>query len=365
MPSSLRYRAAAALLSCLCAAAAAAPAAQAAGTPVAADDRPAPVSLTTLGTMTWGFYDPAVTTTWPAESAQVAAAMQQAVDDYNTVAAYSTFVPVTYNPGVPTAEASYGGSISFGGLRSARTAHHELSHFLGMQPWVDGGRARWSTLCENGWADTTALRRMRLFKGPTAGIGCSNDSGHFWDYGLNFDGEWNWLSKGRNIAMVGAMRADLGLSDGSTPAPRRYRLTNRLTGRLAADPRGVEGAAAVSAPSTVATTQQWVLSFADGFVRVKNLASGRFLDGSGRAATLVRVGAARTTWEMLPTTQGWFQLRNRASNRCLANPVPDTRLLVVPCGTSPESPPAAAQWHLARVPVVARGGALVAAESGH
>ncbi len=316
-----------------------------------AEQSATPVDPTMLGSMSWGFYDDSLTRA-PNEAGQVRDGMNQAINDYNTVADYSNYVPVSYQPGVPTAQANYNGSIQFGGLRNGRTAHHELSHFMGMQPWVNGGKASWGDLCSSGWANTSALKRMRLYyNNPTTGIGCSMDNGHFWDYGLNQDGEWNWLSKGRNVGMVGAMRGDLGLSDGSTPAPRDARVFSRSTNQMASDGYVTNGGAAVGARSTVSTQQTWTLEFGDGFVRFKGKASGRYLTASGAAATLVggTPGNAQT-WEMAPTTDGYFQLRNLATDTCLRAPGADAALTVSGCDGNPDAPAAALQWHLAKVP---------------
>ena len=171
------------------------------------------IQLVVLGSMTWGFYD-AVQQSYPNEAADVTNAMNEAINNYNTVASYSDHVPVTYVTwGGVTAQANWGGSIQFGYMRSGRTAMHETSHFMGMYAWANGAKGWWRDLCNGGWQGSIGKARMQSFK-PGEGIGCSQDSGHFWDYGLNQEGEYHWLSRGRNVAMVGAMRADIGLSDG-------------------------------------------------------------------------------------------------------------------------------------------------------
>lgn len=352
MPRPIRKRVGALLICASAFGAAAAPVAQA-DTTGGSSQSPAAVVPTLLGSMTWGFYDPSVLTTWPNETNDVRVAMNQAINDYNTVARYGNYVPVTFNPGIPTAEASYNGSVGFGGIRNARAAQHELAHFMGMQGWVNGGKSTPDDLCRNGWANTLAIARMRLYTGdPNAGIGCSLGTAHFWDYGLNYDNEWNWLSKGRNVGIVGAMRADIGLSDGSALAPENFRVASRSTGQVAADQNLSAGGAAVGAPSTVATQQTWTIEFVNGLVRLKNLASGRYLDGSGATAKLTGTatpGAAQT-WEMAPSTDGYFQLRNQQSNQCLRAPSADAALTIVGCDGNPDAPATALQWRLAKVP---------------
>lgn len=317
-----------------------------------ADEKAAPVKLATLGSMTWGFYDAAAVTAYPTESAQIADAMNQTINNYNTVAAYTTNVGVTYVTwGGVTAQATFNGGIQFGYMRSGRTAQHELSHVMGMYTWAWGGKSNWRDLCVAGWQNTIALARMRTFK-PTDGIGCSADVGHFWDYGLNQDGEYNWLSKGRNIAMVGAMRADMGLSDGSTLPNALYRLVSKTTGTPVADKISADAGEVIEATSTVSRKQAWDISFNGGYIRLKNLASQRYLDGSGGTATMVTASApgATQTWEMIPTSNGYFMLRNQGTDMCLkstGNTTPGASLQLAACDTN-WTPASNFEFHLAQ-----------------
>jgi Ricin-type beta-trefoil lectin domain/Ricin-type beta-trefoil lectin domain-like len=315
-----------------------------------ADETAASVKLVTLGSMTWSFYDSAAVASYPNESKEVANAMTQAINNYNTMAAYSGNVAVTYVTwsGL-TAQASYQGSIQFGYLRSTRTAHHELGHYMGMQPWVNGGKTTWGSLCNGGWQGAIGQARMRSFK-PNDGIGCSGDNGHFWDYGMNQDNEFNWLSKGRNIAMVGAIRADIGLSDGSTLPDKPYRLVSRATGTPVADKNAIESGEVIEATSTVSSKQVWTISFNGGYLRFKNAASNRYLDGSGGNALMVSAApSAAQTWEMIPTSAGYFMLRNQGTDKCLksvSKTTPGASLQVASCDTAWE-PAADFQFHLA------------------
>jgi Bacterial Ig domain/Ricin-type beta-trefoil lectin domain-like len=326
-----------------------------AASPGGADAPPVAPQPVTLGSMTWSFYED-VQKTYPTEAAQVADAMKQAINNYNTLAAYSGNVPVTYVTwGGVTAQASYQGSIQFGYMRSGRTAQHELSHFIGMQPWVNGGKANWGSYCNGGWSGPIGLARMNSFK-PGEGIGCSGDVGHFWDYGLNQDAEYNWLSKGRNVAMVGALRADVGLSDGSTLPEKAYRLVSRSTGTSVADRATVESGETIDAASTQSTQQIWLMTLNGGYMRLKNQASQRVLDGGGTAPVLVSTPASATAsaWEMIPTSDGHFMLRNQQSNKCLQSAGSGAPLQLADCDTS-WSPAASFEFTLASAPPVGTG----------
>ena len=69
------------------------------------------------------------------------AAIQLVVNRYN---AYGDFgnanVYVYYNAGIPTAQASYNGSIGFGGTYpNERVMAHEMAHYLGLPSGNWGG----------------------------------------------------------------------------------------------------------------------------------------------------------------------------------------------------------------------------------
>jgi autotransporter-associated beta strand protein len=144
---------------------------------------------------------------WPNAAQRTAAvnAMQSVVSRYN---AYGDFgnanVYVYYNAGIPTAQANYLGSIGFGGTYpNERVAMHELAHYLGSgtfgTPW-DGPRGE---------------SLVDQFDGIEASL--QGDSQHFWPYGLNYDSEGSEINKQRQVALVYAQRADMGI--GSTANP--------------------------------------------------------------------------------------------------------------------------------------------------
>jgi autotransporter-associated beta strand protein len=144
---------------------------------------------------------------WPnaAHRDAAVAAIQSAVNRYNAYGNFGNYnVHVYYNSGIPTAQANYLGSIGFGGTYpNERVMMHELAHYLGSgtygDPW-DGARGE-------------AL--IDQFDGLEATL--QGDANHFWPYGLNFDSEGAEINKQRQVAMVYAQRADMGI--GSTANP--------------------------------------------------------------------------------------------------------------------------------------------------
>ncbi|TWT90865.1 Autotransporter-associated beta strand repeat protein [Pseudobythopirellula maris] len=152
---------------------------------------------------------------WPNAAHRAAAenAIQTVTDRYN---AYGDFgspnVYVYYNAGIPTAQASYLGSIGFGGTYpNERVTAHEMAHYLGLPS------GNWGSLMSGGtWSGAHGLAKVKQFDGEQATL--NGDSIHYWPYGLNFDSEGSETNKQRQVAVVYAMRADLGIGSSTHPA---------------------------------------------------------------------------------------------------------------------------------------------------
>jgi autotransporter-associated beta strand protein len=149
--------------------------------------------------------------TWDTEDRRLAAvnAMQLVV---NRINAYGNLgnnnIWVYYNSGIPTAQASYLGSIGFGGTWPAeRVAEHEACHYFGT-----GTYSAWGTLMiDNRWNGPAATALMQQLYG--IGSRLNGDTQHFWPYGLNYDSEGSETNKESCVAMLYALRADMGFSD--------------------------------------------------------------------------------------------------------------------------------------------------------
>lgn len=161
---------------------------------------------------------------WPDQArydAAVAAA-SSAVDRYNAYGNFNNIqghVDIYYNAGIPTAQASFGGDIGFGGTWPAeRVMMHEMAHFLGLPNWSSGGwNGTGSGMMSGGvWQGTIANQLVQQFDGE--GVAVRGDTQHFWPYGLNYDSEGSELNKQRQVAIVYAMRADLGIGPSSHPS---------------------------------------------------------------------------------------------------------------------------------------------------
>ena len=143
---------------------------------------------------------------WPADiRAQIIYAMDGAVAQYNRYGTFRKSLTANYNPGVPTAQASYSGWIDFGGSRNYRVALHEISHTLG----VGTGPGFCGFVSGGIWTGSNAVWQVRQFDGPTANL--SSDCTHVWPYGLNYDNEGGTENFRRHVLLVAALRRDMGI----------------------------------------------------------------------------------------------------------------------------------------------------------
>lgn len=267
-------------------------------------------------------------------------AMDFAVGHANTLGAFAGTVNVVYGAQTPTADASYRGTIRFGGSIGRRVALHELAHWLG-----SGSTGAWARTVVGGrFTGAKAVARIKAFDGPDAILNA--DGQHFWPYGLNYDGETSETQ--RNTQLVSAQVADMGLGDDATAAiagTRRFQ--NRSSTNI------LQSGTELPAQGTPAdgSAQQWRVGFADGFVTLASAADDRRITARARgddaSATLSAATAtADQQWEMLPAGDGWFLLRNRATGNCLdniGNLAPGAAIRLWSCGFHPNQ-----QWRLIR-----------------
>ncbi|WP_058754351.1 RICIN domain-containing protein [Sphingomonas endophytica] len=242
-------------------------------------------------------------------------AMDFAISHTNTLGAFSGNVYVTYGAGTPTADASYRGQIRFGGSIGRRVALHELAHWFG-----SGTTDEWDRLVRDGrFIGTRTVTRITAFDGPSAYLNAGGY--HFWPYGLNYDNEFSDTQ--RNTQLVSTQVADMGLGQDVTAAiagTRRFQ--NRSSRHV------LQSVVSAGYPSEAASvtggTQEWRVTFADGFITLANGADGRMIkataSGDNAAAMMATAdGSTAQQWEMMPTGDGWFLLRNRATRNCLDN----------------------------------------------
>jgi hypothetical protein len=139
----------------------------------------------------------------------ITSAMDEAISYYNCYTDIVLHITVYYDPGVPTAQANWGGPISFGGEEYMNhiTAMHEISHCVGI-----GTHSRWQSLVVDGiFTGTNATHQLREITGNSQDV-LHADSQHFWPYGLNYTSEVSGPEDLINhCKMVAAIRKDLGI----------------------------------------------------------------------------------------------------------------------------------------------------------
>lgn len=133
-------------------------------------------------------------------------AMNDACARYNAGADWDArTLNVSYNTGVPTAEANVNGDIRFGantGYQSVRTAMHEMGHCYGV-----GQTQGWYNLTNGGgYSGANGTASIRAFETPTSNL--NSGGGHFWPYGMNQDSEWSEANAFRHVKIVRAMDLD-------------------------------------------------------------------------------------------------------------------------------------------------------------
>ena len=153
---------------------------------------------------------------WPsgAQWTAVVNSMQAVVNCYNAYGVFGGYnIYAYYNSGIPTAQASYLGSIGFGGTYpNQRVAQHESNHYLG-----SGTTQAWENMMAGGYWHGAKMNALAAqFDGD--GTIIHGDTAHFWPYGLNYDSEVvNSSVFLRNIAILYAERQDDGLGNQADP----------------------------------------------------------------------------------------------------------------------------------------------------
>jgi len=126
---------------------------------------------------------------YPNEYKLIKEAMDSACYYYNRYTTFKGNIYVYYNAGIPTAQASYHGSIGFGSSTSymwVGTAMHEVAHFVG-----SGTTTSWrANLVSGTWVGAKGKEVIASFGTGEVLKGDSNSNPiHFWPYGINYRSE--------------------------------------------------------------------------------------------------------------------------------------------------------------------------------
>lgn len=118
--------------------------------------------------------------------------LKQALDSacyyYNRYTSFEGNIYVYYNEGIPTAQASYRGSIGFGPNTSymwVGTVMHEMAHYFG-----SGTTQAWKNLMVNGvWQGPVAQALCQEITGETLRGDNNANPIHYWPTGINYRNE--------------------------------------------------------------------------------------------------------------------------------------------------------------------------------
>lgn len=113
--------------------------------------------------------------------------MDSSLVHYNRYTTQTKHLQVYYNTGVPTADASFNGTIRFGSNRSymaVGTSMHEIAHTLGI-----GTTTEYQNLIQNGvFTGANATKMIRDISGDQSAQ-LKGDGMHFWPNGINYASE--------------------------------------------------------------------------------------------------------------------------------------------------------------------------------
>lgn len=140
---------------------------------------------------------------------RIKAAFDEAVAYYNNFTSITKTLSITYNTGVPTADATIAGNIRVGSnaaYQRTGTALHEMAHSVGV-----GQHSFWtSNLIIGGVYQGIYANKMLRFMTRNPADALKGDTQHFWPYGINGSNEDTgaemlYLT---NVLIIQAMKKD-------------------------------------------------------------------------------------------------------------------------------------------------------------
>ena len=147
----------------------------------------------------------------PSIAAEITSSVEEAVSIYNKYGSFNKQLNIWYDPGVPTAQADYYGTIWFGGARNTRVALHEIAHTMGVgTAWE---YYNW-LMFEGVWRGDYARKLAIEMGGFDDGL--HGDSLHIWPWGLNYADEDGFLERIKHVRIVSALRSDMIAASGGS-----------------------------------------------------------------------------------------------------------------------------------------------------
>lgn len=123
-------------------------------------------------------------TQYPEYYKLITTALDSACYYYNRYTEFKANIHVYYNAGIPTAQASYHGSIGFGpntGYMWVGTTMHEMAHFFGSGT----SNGYWNNMIDGVWQGPVAQPLCQQLTGSEL----HGDKTHYWPSGINYRNE--------------------------------------------------------------------------------------------------------------------------------------------------------------------------------
>ena len=132
------------------------------------------------GKVTWGYNNGGDEATNDRLNYAISTAVDTYWNNLTNIEGFGTWV--TYSPGTPTADCSYGGSMRVGAsvsYQSPGTIFHEMLHGIGV-----GTHGRWGVLKPGAWVGDRVNELLQFWDNNTTEQ-LHGDSQHMWPYGIN------------------------------------------------------------------------------------------------------------------------------------------------------------------------------------
>lgn len=149
-------------------------------------------------------FDGSLTPADTPEKQQVRASVTVAAAFYNQHGSFNKHWSVRYHPGIPTAEAGYGGGMGYGGIRNERVVFHEAGHTFGMGTYGAYGDLISGGTWKGKWGNAALSESY-------GGVALNGDGHAIWPSGFNYDNEDGFLQRHYHTRVMAGMRADLGI----------------------------------------------------------------------------------------------------------------------------------------------------------
>ena len=121
---------------------------------------------------------------YPRQYELIKTALDSAIYYYNRYTPFETNIHVYYNEGIPTAQASYHGSLGFGANERymyVGTAMHEMAHFFG-----SGTTSVWQSMLVGGvWQGESGQSVCKELTGDQLRGDNNDHPQHYWPTGIN------------------------------------------------------------------------------------------------------------------------------------------------------------------------------------